>query len=58
MNVVEELKKPEVRTLRERYHELTGRWFGYHWEEYGSIEEYVEKLRAKIAKAEKNLEER
>lgn len=55
MNVVAVLQKPEIRTLRERYHELTGFWVGYHWTEYSSIEDYVEKLKAKIAKAEKEL---
>ncbi len=56
MNVVEELRKPAIRALRERYHELTGYWVGYHWEEYGSIDDYVEKLKEKIAKAEKEKE--
>lgn len=56
MNVVAALQKPEIRALRERYHELTGFWVGYHWSEYGSIEDYVEKLKAKIAKAERALE--
>lgn len=58
MNVVEELKKPKVWALREKHHELTGRWFGYHWEEYGSIEECVKKLKAKIVKADRELEKK
>lgn len=53
MNVVEELRRPEIQALRERYHELTGFWVGYHWEEYGSIEDFVKNLKKKIAKAEK-----
>lgn len=57
MTISEALWQPEIRALRERYHELTGFWVGYHWTEYSSIEDYVEKLKAKIAKAEKELED-
>lgn len=55
MTIGEALWQPEIRALRERYHELTGFWIGYHWTEYSSIEDYVEKLKAKIAKAEREL---
>lgn len=55
MNVVEELRKPEIRALRERYHELTGFWQGYHWECFGSIEDFKEYLQGKIAEEEKKL---
>lgn len=56
MTVAEAFKQPEIRALRERYHDLTGCWLGYHWRDYGSIEDYVEKLKEKIAKAEKGKE--
>ena len=57
MNVVEELRKPEIRALRERYHELTGFWQGYHWEDFGSMDEFKDYLRKEIAKEEKKLRE-
>ena len=52
MTVFEELQQPEVKSLRERYHELTGYWVGYHWEEFGSIEEFKTYLREKIFEEE------
>lgn len=57
MTIFEELRQPEVQMLRERYHELTSRWPGYHWEEFSSVEEFKLHLREKIAKIEKELGE-
>lgn len=57
MSIFEKLWRPEVRSLVDRYHELTGDWVGYNWDEYGSIDDYVEKLKEKIAKAEEELGE-
>lgn len=58
MSIFEKLWQPEVRSLVDRYHELTGIWVGYNWDQYGSIEDYVERLKARIAKAERELEEK
>ena len=57
MSIFEKLWRPEVRSLVNYYHELTGEWEGYNWDQYGSVEDYIEKLKAKIAKAEQELEE-
>ena len=56
MSIFEKLWRPEVRSLVNYYHELTGEWEGYNWDQYGSVEDYIEKLKAKIAKAEQELE--
>lgn len=56
MTIFEELQQPEVKTLRERYHQLTGYWAGYHWEEFGSIESFKAYLCEEIAKEEEELE--
>ncbi len=58
MTVFEELRQPEIKKLRERYHELTGYWTGYHWEEFGSIEEFKLYLKEKIAEEERRTEEK
>lgn len=55
MNIFDRLRMPDIRSLRERYHELYGYWSGYHWEQYKSIEEYKEWLEQEIAKKEKEL---
>lgn len=56
MTIFEELQQPEVKALRERYHELYGYWVGYHWECFGSIEEFKDYLHKEIAAKEKELE--
>ena len=38
----------EVQALRERYHEITGEWLGFHWDCFGSINEYKEYMRNRI----------
>ena len=55
MNIFERLRMPDVRLLEERYHELYGYWGGYHWEVFGSVEEYKEWIEQEIAKKEKEL---
>lgn len=55
MTFLEELKSEEVQSLKKRYHELYGVWIGYHWNDYGSVEEYKEHMRKKIAEKEKEL---
>lgn len=30
----------EVQSLRKQYHEITGEWLSFHWDCFGSIEEY------------------
>ena len=55
MNIFERLRMPDVRLLEERYHELYGYWGGYHWEGFGSVEEYKEWLEQESAKKEKEL---
>lgn len=57
MTIQEELRTPEIRALRERYHELHGYWVGYHWECFGSMEEFKAYLRKEIAAKEKEMEE-
>lgn len=56
MTVFEALQQSEVQVLRKRYHELTGYWTGYHWEEFGSVEEFKAYLRKAIAEEERKLE--
>lgn len=55
MNIVDQMEEPEVRALRKRYHELYGTWCGYHWNNFGGIEDYVAHLKKKIAEKEKEL---
>ena len=31
---------PEIISLRNRFKEVTGEWYPYHWEEFGSTENY------------------
>lgn len=57
MTVSERMREPDIRVLRERHHELYGYWSGYHWETFGSVEEYKEWLEQEIAKKEKELSE-
>ena len=56
MTIFEELESEEISDLRDRYYELYGVNCGYHWNDYGSVEEYKEYLRKKIAEKEKELE--
>ncbi len=58
MNIFDRLRMPDIRSLRERYHELYGYWSGYHWETHGSIEDYKEELIREIAEKEKELAEK
>lgn len=46
--LIEKLKEPEIQELRKRYHEVTGEWLGFHWDCFGSIEEYKEYMRNTI----------
>lgn len=55
MTIQEALRTPEIKTLRERYHELYGYWAGYHWECFGSIDDLKTYLIEEIAKKEKEL---
>lgn len=55
MTIFEELASEEVQSLKKRYHELYGEWLGYHWNTYGSVEEYKERMRREIAEKEKEL---
>lgn len=52
MKIADEMQRPEVVALRNRYHELYGVWPGYHWEEFSSIEQFVDYLKGKIAEKE------
>lgn len=56
MDIFDELQTDEVCELKIRYHELYGCWRGYHWEDFGSVEEYKDWLREKISEKEKELE--
>lgn len=56
MNIFEELRKEEIKKLVERYHELYGYYSGYHWEEFGTVEDYKKYLRDEIAKKEAELD--
>lgn len=56
MNVFQELRSEEVSSLRKRYFELFGVHSGYHWEEYGSIEDYKAALRKRISEKELELQ--
>lgn len=53
MTLFEELCSVEVDELRDRYFELYGVNCGYHWNNYGSVAEYVAHLKKKIAEKEK-----
>lgn len=55
MSVYEQLHEPEIKALRERYHELYGGWVGLHWEGCSTIESLKEYLKKKIAEKEKGL---
>lgn len=54
MSVYEQLHEPEIKALRERYHELYGGWVGLHWEGCNTIEALKEYLEKKIAEKEKS----
>lgn len=53
MTVWELLHEPEVKKLREQYHDLTGYWVGLHWEELSTVEALKNYLREEISKIEK-----
>lgn len=55
MDPFNELDTPEMEALRQRYYELYGVWQGYHWNNFGSVEDYKNYLKAKIAEKEKEL---
>ncbi len=55
MDPFNELDTPEMEALRHRYHELYGKWQGYHWNDFGSVESYKNYLKAKIAEKEKEI---
>lgn len=57
MTIFDELKTPEVYALRSRCRELYGYCRGYHWNDFGSVEDYKNYLIAKIAEKEKELAE-
>ncbi len=57
MTVWEQLQEPEVKALRERYHNLTGCWVGLHWEELSTVDALKKYLREEISKMEKELGE-
>lgn len=54
-NSVDELDTPEMDALRHKFFELYGYSQGYHWNSFGSIEDYKNYLIAKIAEKEKEL---
>lgn len=36
---------PEIRELKEKCHELTGRWIPYHWDCFKDLDDYKEHMR-------------
>lgn len=56
MNIFKQLWSEEVTKLRNRYYELYGYSCGYHWEEFGTVEDYKKYLRDEIAKKEAELD--
>lgn len=50
-NLIDILKNDkEVLELREQYHQITGKWLGFHWDCFGDIDEYKEYMRDFIKK--------
>ncbi len=45
MSIFDLLREPEVLELKEKYHEITGVWLPYHWDCFGSIDEYKEHMK-------------
>lgn len=43
--LIQKLKEDEVQELKKRYHEITGEWLPFHWDCFGSIDEYKEHMR-------------
>ena len=55
IKLIERLRKDqEVQELKKRFHELTGKWPPYDWENYLSIDEYKEDMRRIIRENEQN----
>lgn len=44
---------PEIRRLKDKCHELTGKWIPYHWDCFKSIEDYKQHMRNIIKECEK-----
>ena len=49
MDLFDKLREAEIMELRKKCHEITGKWPAYHWECFGSIDEYKEHMRKIIA---------
>lgn len=48
-NLIDVLRNDEeVAGLRKKYHQITGEWLGFHWDCFGSIDEYKDYMRKKI----------
>lgn len=48
-NLIDMLRNDEeAESLRKKYHEITGEWLGFHWDCFGSIEEYKEHMKKVI----------
>ena len=46
--LIQKLKDEEVQKLRKQYHDITGEWLGFHWDCFGSIDEYKDYMRKVI----------
>lgn len=44
---------PEIKELKEKCHEITGKWIPIHYDCFGTIEEYKEYMRNIIKEYEK-----
>ncbi len=51
-NLFDRLREPEVMSLREKCHEITGKWPAYHWDCFGNIDEYKEHMKKIIEEHE------
>lgn len=52
MSIFNELDAPDVEKLRARFLELYGYCRGYHWNDFGSVQEYKDWLKMKILEKE------
>lgn len=46
------LRDEEVQNLKKQYHKVTGEWLGFHWDCFGSIDEYKDYMRKIIKEHE------
>lgn len=46
--LIQKLKDKEIQELKRLYHEVTGEWLGFHWDCFGSIEEYKDYMKKVI----------